>query len=156
MAATARFALVQQMMTCAQQHQTVRIAYACLQSCAHRTECSPTTSERHGASGSSTSPWHRAYSRSLLHMAHPTATQTVSQALLEAWQSLWPPSSIWSGLVLSTHLTWQPRVKKRKREHGFLKRCVVLRPLGVFARDAQLTSLAICDWLCPSESDTRR
>jgi hypothetical protein len=45
--------------------------------------------------------------------------------------------SIWSGLTLTTHLTWQPNVLKRKRTHGFLKRCaVVLSMLPYAVRDA--------------------
>lgn len=44
------------------------------------------------------------------------------------WYHWWPVALLpawWNSLLLTTHLTWQPNVLKRKRTHGFLKRCAL-------------------------------
>ena len=51
----------------------------------------------------------------------PTASQVIgrlSGILPRAWVD-----GLTDGLVLTSHQTYRPKVLKRKREHGFLKRC---------------------------------
>lgn len=149
MAASARLALVQQVVACAQQQGVARVAYTCFEACTQRMGLGPSTSGRSPAastSASSASFWRHALSSDLSHSSAPASAGSISEAVWGAWRSLLPPSSIWSGLVLSTHLTWQPKVRKRKREHGFLKRYVSPCPQyfqpGPDLPTAQLTCFA--------------
>lgn len=62
------------------------------------------------------SPWqHR-------HAMHHLLEGTFSRYM---WWPTWPKVPSWAApLLWTTHLTWQPNVLKRKRTHGFLKRCL--------------------------------